>query len=316
MTASADTEMPSQQPSPPWSPLSPRDRIMCRLRRRPANVHYKLKLKVSVKPCWAKSITSEDTTDDDGALSLFPTLPLELRRLIWSFALPGPRTIEVKSYREECDSDEDNSASEEDAEFETNEESKDSSDEQFNDQHEFSSTKIPAILLTSREARAAGLEHYSISLKQQLSGKSIYIDFAGDTLHFDKSDTLIAMCGVNRPSLYKYGHNNSKTLLPQEVSTAEAEICTLAIELPTFQDLIHVLPRFNDLETVLLRKRPENVRLPGLAVMNARNMAKMEVGLREQWEKAAEEKESAFNEPKLVYLSSTDFEERVNASSR
>jgi hypothetical protein len=44
-------------------------------------------------------------------------------------------------------------------------------------------------------------------------------------------------------------------------------------------------------------------------------MAKMEARLREQWEKAAEEKGSAFNEPKLEYLSATDFEERVNANS-
>jgi len=235
MIASADIEMPSQQWSHLWSSPSPRHRIMCRrLHRRPANVHYKLKLKASVKPCWAKSFISEDTTDDDGALNLFPTLPLELRRLIWSFALPSPRTIEVKSSLEECDSDEGDYASEEDAEFETNEETKNSSDEQFNNKHDFLSTKIPAILLTSREAGATGLEHYSISLKQQLSEKSIYIDFARDALHFDRSDALIAMCGVNRPSLYRYDHNNLKTLLPQEVSTAEAKICTLAIELPTF----------------------------------------------------------------------------------
>jgi len=31
-------------------------------------------------------------------------------------------------------------------------------------------------------------------------------------------------------------------------------------------------------------------------------MAKMEARLREQWEKAAEEKGSTFNEPKLEYL--------------
>lgn len=38
-----------------------------------------------------------ERTDRDLMFTLFPKLSLELREMIWKFALPGPRTIEISS---------------------------------------------------------------------------------------------------------------------------------------------------------------------------------------------------------------------------
>src|SRR5277367_1421779 len=89
---------------------------------------------------------------------LFPKLPIELRRMIWAFALPGPRQIKLFTKPDAC-------------------------------LVRRKSTKglAPIILSANREAREVALRHYETWHNADAFGYQ-YIDFAIDGIYFEAVD--------------------------------------------------------------------------------------------------------------------------------
>ncbi|KAH6720203.1 hypothetical protein BKA61DRAFT_708432 [Leptodontidium sp. MPI-SDFR-AT-0119] len=105
---------------------------------------------------------------EDSIFTLFPKLPLELRRMLWKFALPGPRMIRIlPSVR-----------------FIVQENGKCVLNPEWRQmQMAGSKAASPVILRVNHEARETGLSTYKLAFKGRLS-KPIYFDFAQDSLFF------------------------------------------------------------------------------------------------------------------------------------
>ncbi|KAI2608589.1 uncharacterized protein GGS25DRAFT_284074 [Hypoxylon fragiforme] len=105
----------------------------------------------------------------------FGELPPELRIKIWQEAMPGPRTVVIKSpYARQQHIPK----SLEEAILETH------------DQEEtwYSTTQIPALLHINAEARHEALKHYKLSLGVGKGQPRIYVDFRRDTIFFGNSE--------------------------------------------------------------------------------------------------------------------------------
>lgn len=99
-----------------------------------------------------------------GAFSLFPKLPLELRRMIWWFSccLNQPRLIHIsKRYPNSWSSD------------------------------LIANYEIPGQLQASQESRESALRYYDFAFGSQMQGMSIYFNFDTDALVFDHHRTIV-----------------------------------------------------------------------------------------------------------------------------
>ena len=99
-----------------------------------------------------------------GAFSVFPKLPLELRRMIWWFSccLNQPRLIHIsKRYHSSWSSD------------------------------LIANYKIPGQLQASQESRESALRFYDFAFGSQMQGMSIYFNFDTDALVFDHHRTIV-----------------------------------------------------------------------------------------------------------------------------
>ncbi|KAI1414360.1 hypothetical protein F5Y13DRAFT_159393 [Hypoxylon sp. FL1857] len=105
----------------------------------------------------------------------FNELPPELRIKIWQHAMPGPRTVIVKSpYTRQNQTP----RSLEEAMTEP-----DNQEETW-----YSTTQIPALLHVNAEARYEALKHYELTLGVEGAQPRIYIDFSRDTVFFGNSE--------------------------------------------------------------------------------------------------------------------------------
>ena len=102
--------------------------------------------------------------------TLFPGLPLELRLMVWKFALPGPRIITVKRCIRQLAKN-------------------DWANADCGHQKVARSNAIsPALLYANRESRTVALASYKPSFGSQLF-KPAYFDFAHDSLFFPMAST-------------------------------------------------------------------------------------------------------------------------------
>jgi hypothetical protein len=97
----------------------------------------------------------------------FPRLPLELRRIIWRFSIPGPRTVCIYSQKEAYVMNEDGHAA---------------CNPSISAK---SNSKAPALLHTNRESRHIALKLYSLAFKEHLKQSPVYFCFSTDTLYVD-----------------------------------------------------------------------------------------------------------------------------------
>jgi hypothetical protein len=97
----------------------------------------------------------------------FPRLPAELRRIIWLFAIPGPRTITIFSQKEA---------------FVTNADGHAACNPSIPAK---SNSKAPALLHTNRESRDVALKFYSLAFKEHLNQRPVYFRFSTDTLYME-----------------------------------------------------------------------------------------------------------------------------------
>lgn len=82
----------------------------------------------------------------------FPRLPLELRRMVWDFAIPdGPRTVTIYSQKEA---------------YVTNEDGHAACNPSIPAK---SSSMAPALLHVNRESREIALKFYSLAFKEHLN---------------------------------------------------------------------------------------------------------------------------------------------------
>ncbi|KAI1135186.1 hypothetical protein F5Y05DRAFT_416492 [Hypoxylon sp. FL0543] len=105
----------------------------------------------------------------------FNELPPELRIKIWQHAMPGPRTVVVKSP------------------YTRQKETPRSLEEAITEPHVeeetwYSTTQIPALLHVNAEARYEALKHYKLSLGVGSAQSRIYVDFSRDTIFFGNSE--------------------------------------------------------------------------------------------------------------------------------
>jgi hypothetical protein len=190
------------------------------------------------------------------------------------------------------------------------------------------STKVPALLSTSLEARLVGLEHYRLGFEEQLLGRPIFIDIARDTLHLDDDSNLMAFCCVDPVSfdfetrLQLGQHPNLLELLPTDTTTAEVEVRHLAIESAFLKDLIFALPRFGALQSVLLPKPdddPIHRRISPTATRYAErkfveDRKAMEDGLEAKWKIMSSKNGGSFKRPNLEFLTPKQMRERLGMS--
>ncbi|KAI2784651.1 hypothetical protein F4815DRAFT_130778 [Daldinia loculata] len=107
--------------------------------------------------------------------SKFNELPPELRIKIWQHAMPGPRTVVVKSP------------------YAGQKQTPRSLEEAVLDSYSqgetwYSTTQIPALLHVNAEARYEALKHYKLSLGVGNIQPRVYVDFNRDTLFFGNSE--------------------------------------------------------------------------------------------------------------------------------
>ncbi|KAI0835306.1 hypothetical protein F5Y06DRAFT_137782 [Hypoxylon sp. FL0890] len=105
----------------------------------------------------------------------FNDLPPELRIKIWQHALPGPRTVVVKSP------------------YTRQKQTPRSLEEAISERHNqdetwYSTTQIPALLHVNAEARYEALKHYKLALGVGSAQSRIYVDFSQDTIFFGNSE--------------------------------------------------------------------------------------------------------------------------------
>jgi hypothetical protein len=106
---------------------------------------------------------------------LFPKLPSELRQIIWTLALPKPRTIMVTSRA-----------------FVTYDERM-SPVRNFRAGH--NAQIVPCVLHVCAESRNLGLKTYQPAFATQLRARPIYFNFQSDTLYMKDSFALESFCG-------------------------------------------------------------------------------------------------------------------------
>jgi hypothetical protein len=107
--------------------------------------------------------------------TLFPKLPFELRQIIWTLALPKPRTIMVTS-----------------REFVTYNERM-SPVRNYRAGH--NAQTVPCVLHVCAESRSLGLKTYQLAFATQLRGRPVYFNFQSDTLYMKDSFALESFCG-------------------------------------------------------------------------------------------------------------------------
>ncbi|TGJ81134.1 hypothetical protein E0Z10_g7623 [Xylaria hypoxylon] len=120
--------------------------------------------------------TSTLTVNPHGATSFpkFRELPAELRIKVWQFAMPGARTVIIKSphTRKNVPTSLDEALPQ-------------ALDGEMTWQ---STTRIPALLHVSAEARHEALKHYSLALGVDKAQPRVYIDFNRDTIFFGDAE--------------------------------------------------------------------------------------------------------------------------------
>ena len=104
--------------------------------------------------------TQQQLGNDDGTFTKFPELAMELRLMIWSHAMPGPRTVNIWSDRSK---------------------SRDITDA--------FPQSVPVLLQVNKEARSEAQKKYRLSFGELfgIRGRPVYFDFTQDTLLFEDS---------------------------------------------------------------------------------------------------------------------------------
>jgi hypothetical protein len=97
----------------------------------------------------------------------FLRLPPELRRIIWWFSIPGPRTVTIFSQKEA---------------YVTNEDGHAACNPSISAK---SNSKPSALLHATRESREIALKSYSLSFKEHLNQRPVYFRFSTDTLYME-----------------------------------------------------------------------------------------------------------------------------------
>jgi hypothetical protein len=127
----------------------------------------------------------QETPILESKFTCFLKLPRELRGIIWSLAIPGPRTIPI--FRSESG------------------QGRSKLEDHTDTVHHAEATlhKVPALLHTSREGRIAAEKFYVLVLKKQLGNRPIYFDNSRSTIPFENLDALCALYGL--PVATSYG---------------------------------------------------------------------------------------------------------------
>lgn len=170
---------------------------------------------------------------------MFPKLPMELQSKIWSFALPGPRTITVFE----------NTAGTEhfigvkgDGEAEVHH------NLTFN-RPKHNAHQVPAILHACYNSRTITLKTYKLAFAPRL-GWPIYFDFGRDTLYMKDVNALRAFYG---PEAYYLA------VFPEDIEHFESEIRHISIGDDDLNDEAYEkLERLGILDSLILAKGPVN----------------------------------------------------------
>lgn len=116
---------------------------------------------VNLTPKSTSKRTSKSKAKPEPAFTLFPKLPAELRKLVWGFALPGPKIVTIFAPKPYA----------------------------YQNQIE-AWYKIPAMLHTCHESRVLAQKAFDRVFGKSLGGNPVYFDFNQDALFFDGVDAM------------------------------------------------------------------------------------------------------------------------------
>jgi hypothetical protein len=153
--------------------------------------------------------------------TLFPNLPIELQIKIWKYALPGPRIIQLHY---------------------------------LNGAFSFYGARHPPVLLTCRTSREVALTVYKRAFPH--NDKSIYIDFAYDTLHLATSPRMCQHAAGLFPDIKE----KIQSLAVEISSEDDLEKSAIDIKLSRLSDLKEIIFVVGHTERLLEFKNAERVR--------------------------------------------------------
>ncbi|KAI9047967.1 hypothetical protein LZ554_007769 [Drepanopeziza brunnea f. sp. 'monogermtubi'] len=188
----------------------------------------------------------------------FPRLPIELRYMIWGFALPEERLIFLsdKQYKpiEQSEVVAPNPNS-----HVSDAGSLDGDETGESVEHPETSKNIPALLQTSHEARTVALKHFTLTPGFQPADKPVYVNLNRDTIHFKNTATLMLLVTVEplwpRRTNTEHGVPVKGDNYPLERSDVENNLRHLFF-CNTLRPMdIKMLARFRKLETITVNTR-------------------------------------------------------------
>jgi hypothetical protein len=228
------------------------------------------------------SSKSTPTSNDDPKFTLFPELPIELRRMIWSEAADQVEPQTIKFTTEIVDRYRRSGRCRRRKRIRT---------DVLNKLKQYS-YKLPMLLQVSREARETVTtisKQYQLCFEKELHGKPVCVNFARDTLSFESEETLLAFYGFQDPrgvgvmSALFMDLSVITERLPNEATLQEKELQHLSICDPLGVVLLVILPRFQNLKTVHLGDdRLQSIKVPSLTWL---------------WREEAERNDLTFNAP-------------------
>jgi hypothetical protein len=184
--------------------------------------------------------------------TLFRTLPLELRLMIWKHAAE-PRMIKFSHYGvgwlRELDKDKDPTGELRRKNREKHRRISSSC------RTRAAKHKVPNILITCKESREAAQERYCLCFEKELDGQKIWIDFSRDTIFFENFYAFSAFYGNEQPwkilSERPHGKFNN---LPRDTTIMEKELQFLITGNVLGKETFDVLSRFQSLQKVILQE--------------------------------------------------------------
>ncbi|KAE9376171.1 hypothetical protein N431DRAFT_454737 [Stipitochalara longipes BDJ] len=108
---------------------------------------------------------------------LFPKFSKEIRDMIWKFAIPGPRVVNI--FLRQCKTPEQRLHPEKPI-------------------RPKAESVTPAMLHTCRESRQIALQSYQPAFEEFLRERPVYFDWSRDYLYFDEGETFLESCFAER----------------------------------------------------------------------------------------------------------------------
>ncbi|EKD17569.1 uncharacterized protein L3040_006688 [Drepanopeziza brunnea f. sp. 'multigermtubi'] len=188
----------------------------------------------------------------------FPRLPIELRYMIWGFALPEERPIYLSDKKYKPIEKSEVVAPNPDSHV-SDAGSLDRDETGESVKHPETSKNIPALLLTSHEARRVALKHLTLNLGFQLADKPVYVNLNRDTVHFKNTATLMLLVTVQPLWPRRTNTGNGMPVkgdyYPLERSDIENNLRHLFLCNTLRPTDIKMLARFRKLETITVNTR-------------------------------------------------------------